>query len=298
MNAAPAKSLAHQAIGCCHPPVTSSTMKTLIQAVALAGTLLASATFATSADAKAELKDLVSQIQTKLRAGKNTEKDLAENLAEFDKILAAHKDEKTDDVAQVLLMKAVLYLQVLDDEGKGLPLLTQLKKDFPGTKPALAVDGMLANIEKQKGAKEIQRKLVVGAKFPDFDEKDLAGQPLSIARFKGKVVLVDFWATWCGPCIGELPNVLAAYDKHHAKGFEIVGISLDSDRAKLEKFISERKMTWPQYFDGKGWQTKLAGTYGVNSIPATYLIDGEGKIIAKNLRGEALEEAVAKALKQ
>ena len=273
-------------------------MKTYLRPLALVLSLLITAGAARAGDAKAELQEVVAKIQAKLKAGKNTEKDLAEHFPEFDKILAAHKGEKTDDVAQVLLMKAMLYVQVLDDEAKGVPLLNQLKKDFPDTKPAQVVDRFLENIEKQRASKEIQRKLVVGAKFPDFDEKDLAGQPLSIARFKGKVVLVDFWATWCGPCIGELPNVLAAYEKHHAKGFEIVGISLDSDRAKLDKFIADRKLTWPQYFDGKGWQTKLAGVYGVNSIPATYLLDGEGKIIGKNLRGEALEEAVAKALKK
>ncbi len=271
-------------------------MKNTLRILAISLSLLLPASLAQAGDAKAELQELVGKIQTKLKAGKNTEKDLGENFAEFDKILAAHKGEKTDDVAQILLMKAMLYIQVLDDEAKGLPLLTQLKKDFPDTKPAAAVDRILDGMEKQKASKEVQRKLAVGAKFPDFDEKDLAGKPLSIARFKGKVVLVDFWATWCGPCIGELPNVLKAYDKYHGKGFEIVGISLDSDRAKLDSFISDKKMTWPQYFDGKGWQTKLAGVYGVNSIPATYLLDGEGKIIAKNLRGEALEEALAKAL--
>jgi peroxiredoxin len=273
-------------------------MKTTIQVLALVLSLLLPACFAQAGDAKAELQELVGKIQAKMKAGKNTEKDLAEHFSEFDKILAAHKGEKTDDVAQVLLMKAMLYIQVLDDEKQGLPLLTQLKKDFPGTNPAAAVDRIMEGFEKQKASKEIQRKLAVGSKFPDFEEKDLAGQPLSIARFKGKVVLVDFWATWCGPCIAELPNVLKAYETHHGKGFEIVGISLDSDKDKLTKFIADRKMTWPQYFDGKGWQTKLAGTYGVNSIPATYLLDGEGKIIAKNLRGEALEEAVAKALKK
>ena len=142
----------------------------------------------------------------------------------------------------------------------------------------------------------IQQTLVVGNKFPDFEEKDLAGQPLSIANFKGKVVLVDFWATWCGPCVQELPNVLRAYEKHHAEGFEIIGISLDQDERKLKDFTKQMKMTWPQYFDGKGWGNKLAGKYGVQSIPATFLLDGSGNIIGRDLRGEALEEAVSKAL--
>jgi len=119
---------------------------------------------------------------------------------------------------------------------------------------------------------------------------------MKLSEYKGKVVLVDFWATWCGPCVGELPNVLEAYKKHHDAGFEILGISLDSDKAKLTAFIKQKEMPWKQYFDGKGWQTKLAQEYGINSIPATYLLDREGKIIARNLRGEALGEEVAKAL--
>jgi peroxiredoxin len=98
--------------------------------------------------------------------------------------------------------------------------------------------------------------------------------------------------------VAELPNVLKTYEKHHAQGFDIIGVSLDKDEAKLKTFIADRKMPWKQYFDGKGWGSKLGARYGVNSIPATYLLDGEGKIIAKNLRGEALEEAVAKVLAQ
>lgn len=143
-----------------------------------------------------------------------------------------------------------------------------------------------------------QVTLSSGMKFPDFAEKDLAGKPLSVSGLKGKVVLVDFWATWCPPCRAEIPNVVKAHEKHHAAGFEVIGISLDSDRAKLEGFLKAQKMTWPQYFDGAGWNNKLAKKYGVNSIPATYLLDREGKIIASDLRGEALEAAVAKALAQ
>jgi peroxiredoxin len=211
-------------------------------------------------------------------------------------LFAKNKDQKTDEVGQILLMKAMLYTQIFENPEKGTAILQELKRDFPDTKPGQAVDKILASMEKQKEAKKLQEAFVVGAKFPDFDEKDLAGKPLSIANYKGKVVLIDFWATWCGPCVQELPNVLKAYEKHHAAGFEIIGISLDKDEQKLKTFIEEKKVTWQQYFDGKGWESKLAGKYGIQSIPATYLLDGEGKILGSNLRGEALEEAVAKAL--
>ncbi len=143
---------------------------------------------------------------------------------------------------------------------------------------------------------KLQAALRPGAPFPDFDEKDLNGEPLSLARFKGRVVLIDFWATWCGPCVDELPNVIAAYRKYHDKGFEIIGISLDRDEAALRRFIAEHEMTWPQYFDGLYWQSKLGRKYGVNSIPATYLVDGDGTIVARDLRGPALEKELERLL--
>jgi peroxiredoxin len=243
-----------------------------------------------------ELKDLVAKVREKLKDGKPSEAALADNLKEFDALLARHKGEKTDEVAQVLLMKAQLYLQVLDNEEKGIELVKQLKTDFPGTKPAGLADRILESIEKQAEAKKIQQSLAEGVKFPDFQEKDLAGKPLAIANYRGKVVLVDFWATWCRPCVGELPNVLKAYEKYHGKGFEIIGVSLDESEGKLKSFLEAQKMPWAQYFDGQGWGNKLAGKYGVTSIPATYLLDGEGRIIAKDLRGEALDKALEKAL--
>ena len=247
-------------------------------------------------DASAELQDLVSKVQTKLKEGKKTEKDLGEDIKEFETLLARHKDEKTDEVAQILMMEAMVYLQVLDNAEKAVALVKQLKRDFPETKAGQGADQMLEALQKQEETKKVQRSLVEGSKFPDFDEKDVTGKPISVANYKGKVVLIDFWATWCGPCVAELPNVLKAYEKHHSKGFEIIGISLDQDQTKLTTFTQQKNMPWQQFFDGKGWANKLAAKYGVNSIPATYLLDGDGKIIAKNLRGEDLEQAVAKAL--
>lgn len=243
-----------------------------------------------------ELKSLVDKVRAKLGAGKNKEADMTDELKEFDTLLASHKDEKTDDVAQILMMKAMLYLQVFENDEKGTEMLQQLKKDFPDTKQGKNVDAMLENMKAQAAAKKINKALVEGSKFPDFEEKDLDGKALSIANYKGKVVLIDFWATWCGPCVGELPNVLKAYEKFHGQGFEIIGVSLDSDEGKLKSFIADKKMTWQQFFDGKGWGNKLAAKYGIQSIPATYLLDGEGKIIGKGMRGEALAEAVEKAL--
>ncbi len=125
---------------------------------------------------------------------------------------------------------------------------------------------------------------------------DLEGKEVDLAKMTDKVVLVDFWATWCGPCIAEMPNVVAAYEKYKEQGFEVIGISLDEEKAAVESFVKEHKMAWPQYFDGKGWQNELAQHFGIQGIPATFLVGKGGKIVASNLRGPALGEAVEKAL--
>jgi thiol-disulfide isomerase/thioredoxin len=256
--------------------------------------LTASNLFAASTnDPGAELKALVTKVKADIQSGKTTELALGDDLKQFDVLLAEHKGEKTDAVAEILFMKATLYSEVFQDTVKADELMKQLKSEFQGTHLVTAVEQQEAT---QAAAKKIQAGLAVGARFPDFSEKDVDGKPLSPADHKGKVVLIDFWATWCGPCRAEIPNVVATYKKYHDQGFDIIGVSLDQERQKLLSYTRENGMTWPQFFDGQGWDNKLAVKYGIQAIPATYLLDGNGVIIATDLRGDALDQAVAKAL--
>ena len=143
-------------------------------------------------------------------------------------------------------------------------------------------------------------RLKVGAEPIKLVGVDHEGKEVSYTDYAGKVLLVDFWATWCGPCVAELPNVLESYAKYHDQGFEILGISLDQEgaRPKLEKFIKDKNMPWRQIFDGKYWSAANAVSYGVRSIPFTLLIGKDGKIAAVGARGPALAPAIEAALKQ
>ena len=124
----------------------------------------------------------------------------------------------------------------------------------------------------------------------------LNGKPFDQSTLTGKVVLVDFWATWCGPCIAEIPNVLEAYQKYSSQGFEVVGVSLDQDRDALEKFVTDKKIPWPILFEnseGSGWQHPLATYYGISGIPTVILIGKDGNVVSLNARGERLGELLA-----
>jgi thiol-disulfide isomerase/thioredoxin len=244
-----------------------------------------------------DLKDLMTRINDKLKAGKDTEADLADNIKEFDSLFTKYKDAPQKVRVEILLAKAQLYIQVLEEPGKALDILKQIKRDYSGLQVNGSIDDVINALQAKVDAKKIEDSLAPGMAFPDFDEKDVDGKPLSVANYKGKVVLVDFWATWCGPCLLELPQIQKAYDEYHDKGFEIIGVSLDEDKDRLQQFIKQKKMPWPQFFDGKKWENKLAVKYGVEAIPTGFLLDRNGKIIAKIMSGDELDAQIKKALK-
>jgi len=158
------------------------------------------------------------------------------------------------------------------------------------TDPVPAVAAMASELVAQQKKMDDLKSKPMDLKFTAVD-----GTAIDLANMRGKVVLVDFWATWCPPCREEVPNVVATYKKLHDKGFEIVGISLDQDKDKLLAFTKDNGMTWPQYFDGQGWNNTISKSFGINSIPAMWLVDKKGMLVTTDGR-EDLAAQVEKLL--
>lgn len=142
-------------------------------------------------------------------------------------------------------------------------------------------------------------KTEIGATAPDFTAPDMDDKSIKLSNFyKGKkLVLIDFWASWCGPCRRENPNIVKAYAQYHSKGFQIIGVSLDENKKEWQDAITKDNLTWTHVSDLKGWACEAAKLYNVSGIPMNFLIDGSGKILATNLRGAELEGKLKDLLK-
>jgi thiol-disulfide isomerase/thioredoxin len=169
----------------------------------------------------------------------------------------------------------------LTDPAKAHALLEELSKS--------------GNEEVADSAKSELRLEQIKSKPLDLKFKAVDGSEVDIAKLKGKVVLVDFWATWCGPCMMEVPHVVEAYKKLHDKGFEIIGISLDQNKEAMLEVTKAKGMVWPQYFDGKGWKNEISSKFGIESIPAMWLVNKKGILVNTDAR-EDLEASIEKLL--
>jgi peroxiredoxin len=182
-------------------------------------------------------------------------------------------------------------------------ILGELMNGLKATEVESIINSLTPEVAKTQAIVDIKSKLAaikridIGQKAPDFSMNDSQGNKVSLSSKVGaKLLLVDFWAGWCAPCRKENPNVVKVYQEFHSKGFDILGVSLDQTEAQWKKAIADDNLTWTHVSDLKYWNNEAARLYSVNSIPANFLLDKDGIIIAKNLRGEELYNKVKEGI--
>ena len=204
-----------------------------------------------------------------------------------------------DTVQQpVVALFALGYTQSIDPAVLNT-IVPKMVNRFPGHQGIVGIvtqfNEML--VENNKPAPAKTSAPTIGSVAPDFTMNDTEGKPFTLSQLKGKYVLVDFWASWCGPCRGENPNVVAAYNQFKNKNFTILGVSLDDNKEKWLQAIKADKLKWKQVSDLKGWENATVSLYGYDGIPYNVLLDPQGKIIATSLRESALQAKLMEVLK-
>lgn len=237
-----------------------------------------------------EMSEIYQKSKTDTTLTDDQRKDLEKQLAEKDslgtEIVYNCINENINNLVGVQLLTS--YANAFET-AKVKALLDKVPAAYSADKDIVALKEHIATIEKTE----------VGQKFIDFAMNTPEGKEVKLSDFisQNKYTLIDFWASWCGPCRAEMPNVVAAYNAFKAKGFGIVGVSLDNNAEAWKKAIKDLNITWVQMSDLKGWSCEGAKLYGVRAIPATVLVDQEGTIVARNLRGEELAAKLGELLK-
>ena len=251
-------------------------------------TYLRVARYKDAAVAFRQAAELKSDIQAEMYNGLGVALYLQNDKKLFDEAGAAFKRsiELSDGKAVKAYYNLGFALLKAGHEAEGVAALkTYLEKDPEAN--AAEIKAIIANPK------------MAGEKFAlAFSVKSTKGDELSMVKLKGKVVLLDFWASWCGPCRAEMPEVVRIWKKYGGNGFVIVGVNLDDDRQDFESYVKQAGLVWPQYYDGLGWGNKIARLYNVHSIPQTVLIDQDGIIRATGLRGGALYDKIGDLLKR
>ena len=223
------------------------------------------------------------------------------NEQSADELVASFKSTMKPDIWNYFVLGDIL--EAMGRYEDMLETFEEAEQLYPGERFILS---RLAYVYERLGNRELaeayRRKAdptyeLIGKPVPDFSATDLDGNPISLQDYRGKVVLLDFWAVWCGPCIVEMPNLKKVYNTYKDAGFDIIGISLDNDETKLRDYLKENDILWRQVFSGEGWMNPVAQQYGIRAIPAPWLIDREGNLITHKARGHDLERLVAEALK-